>query len=731
MMKISRKTARRALYALLTLLVLAAAAIWIPRAVENHRAAQSPEALRARFIQEIGEAKGQDKLDLIARLAVQSPEYDPYAFDLRIGPRGSMHTSGSDETGLLKPEDRLPMLEQYVGGGRRDETLVRAAEQLAYEYDALGRSGDGDRALEEALARFEKGSLEYATLMLDRAERELAHGSLETAGKLLEESDVRVQRNAVDLKRRAAWIDSFSLFARGRTQEAIAEADRGLSGSPSAQPLRSLRESLTMLAEEPSASSAVFKGRLTYSDGKPAARAGVFLLGENEDGSPNQAEPYRAVTDPEGRFEIRNVVPGYYGLELGLDEKQADGWSWPIRWDDWIRFENGETLSRELVIKPRIELRSPVNEQKLTGETVEFSWSAVEDAAYYDLIGSIPDRDDTISTGTLIRERIAGNRIVLPIEDLYAVPGSIDYPESGDWKASDPYRMLAYMNPDARFSWSVRAYDADGRVISESTGYGKNADQADLLPFFYLKQRTLTDTDKLLLKGKLSEAAAAYRQETESDPNDVHALRMLSRLSLARAEISGDAQAKKETALLLRRLAEFGLSPQEAQRLSELSYAEAAWEDYDDDFRLYKELNGGYAEPSARARHASSLLYRGQTDEARRAFEAIVREDPLHRFLGLYLAAELRAGLSLREASALAERYPELGDQRGSSYWAALLDRMSSERSRDLEAFDTKLQLALDEFLRSRKIDPNASPSEAGSGFASIDAFVRAVADIR
>ncbi|WP_281202997.1 hypothetical protein [Cytobacillus kochii] len=98
---------------------------------------------------------------------------------------------------------------------------------------------------------------------------------------------------------------------------------------------------------------------------------------------------------------------------------------------------------------------------------------------------------------------------------------------SGDEPNSvDPNTLLAFTNPNNRFSWSVDAFDEHDKLLTRSNGYRLGNDTIGHLPFFYLKTRTLTEADQLLLDKKFTEALEAYKVNLD----DKHSERMIKRL---------------------------------------------------------------------------------------------------------------------------------------------------------------------------------------------------------
>lgn len=123
------------------------------------------------------------------------------------------------------------------------------------------------------------------------------------------------------------------------------------------------------------------------------------------------------------------------------------------------------------------------------------------------------------------RSHIATNKTDVPVEDLYnhtvGLSMSDDEPNS-----VDPITLLAFTNPNNRFSWSVDAFDENDELLTRSNGYRLGNDTIGHLPFFYLKMRTLTEADQLLLDKKFTEALEAYKV----NPEDKHSERMIKRL---------------------------------------------------------------------------------------------------------------------------------------------------------------------------------------------------------
>lgn len=713
---------------------------WLLSVFDRYQPFQSPEQKLSHAMQAIEQADGRGKAELIEQTVIDPYFYTPYMFEVHLGASSTLSSGGKEEA-RLTPEERIPLLEWYMRHAEPGHFLVRAAEQIAYEYDVLGKDAEAERLLADTVERLPQNAAERRELLLIQAERQLESGSLAQARESLEQAGPATDKDDAiyDFSDSHGWLSSRLLFAEGQAKSALESADRALSkqtrtdaagsASESYAVLEGYRNSLrTALAQQDSEPS-VFSGKLVRSDGTSVSRAGIFLRENDRTQYRGDKEPYHAVTDEQGRFEIRGVVPGFYQLEVGLSYEQLEEWSWPFDWDDRIEIKGNSNVERKLTMTPLIKQKSPLGGQELTEDIVEFSWSKVEDADYYKLNGMIPNHDNGGGIGSMIVSGIKENHLSIPIDELYATPGGLSWSEDNDWESTEPNTLLAYMNPDSKFSWSVEAYDAEGNKIAQSFGPRVDSTNSDTLPEFYLKQRSLTPADRLALKGELSQALDRYRSNAEADPNDTESLRMLIRLLYAKSQIKEDQSAQAELIPLLERLNEQSTNPREIEKLLSLFYETADWQNYERYYRLYLQTNDEAISSYERSAHATSLLIQGKIDEARQEFADALSEDPTHRFIGMALAAELAAGRTLTEAQDMAQTYPQLDQEQVWTYWPDLLEAMDKERSVSPDKFDAQLEQSLSLFLKKREAGLDAVSLEP-SGLSSIDDFIDALANV-
>ncbi|WP_313640267.1 carboxypeptidase-like regulatory domain-containing protein [Paenibacillus sp.] len=582
---------------------------------------------RTELLQKIESTTGSKRMELIQTNIIDKEHgYDPYRYDVNIGPSMSQWNHDEPITSDLLLEDKIALLEEYILDGPADNTRIFAAKLLAYEYDALGRKDDGDQALITASKQLNSNSLVAKKLAFLRAERSLNRGDTAVAEAILEQPTFPSEYQE-DLDAQKAWLTGRLLFTKGEAQQALAvvtdglesykkfwlnvhkqmsqvtsnsdkdTTDNGTAGSSSGSApeigtsetemqLEALRSAIQSAIDMGSTSTAVVSGTLTRSDGTPVSRAGIFLRAESEvHHSITAAEPYRIVTDADGRFEFHGVIPGFYQLQLGLSYDQIDGWTWPIQYDDWIEVKPGDVLNERIVLQPLLELQSPINQETITDQSVDFHWKAVEGAAYYRLSGGVSTVGSSFSSQ--IRDHITDNQVSIPVDELYYNSG-FSYSSGGEgWESIEPLSFLGFMNPEVRFSWNIEVLDAEGRLITRSNGYRLNEDTVGNLPFFYLKERELTAADQLLLDKKPDQALEMYQQNAADDPQDAHALHMLVKLMLAKSSITKDDSLEDLAIPSLKKLIQLQPSTNYAFTLTQYYFDHADWKSYNEYYSRY------------------------------------------------------------------------------------------------------------------------------------------------
>ncbi|NGZ74358.1 carboxypeptidase-like regulatory domain-containing protein [Saccharibacillus alkalitolerans] len=741
-MKIKLKVKHLVLGLLVPAVVVGSAAYAAPSLISAVSNVQADA--RGDLLNKLNRAKGDEQLKLIRENVLGYAQgYSPYLFDAYFDSgyvfnHISQRRLAEDPARLLTRADRIPLLRAYVERAESDIWLVQAADQLAYVYDADGRTEDGDRAIELALARANQSPAVRGQLLLLQAGRLLKQGQFAAADSLLEADEDSSIVADPQLRIRFDLLRARAQYADGHPQEALDTAHRGLKAYNEAtgteggetqgtwargsgdngidKRLARLERAIRHSIQLGDTASSTLTGVLKRSDGTPIAGAGVFLLHESEmyigfgvrDERPFDQRfmdepPYRVLTDDQGRFEIKGVMPGIYQINLGVSLAQADGWTYPINFYEWFEIKGGQTVQKNLTMRPLIGQEAPIDGKTIDTDTVELRWKEVPGASYYRVMSSFSNKKGTGTTGGYMSERFqryTKPQASVPVDRFYRMPSiywSFDR-RSGtnvSWDQFDPKDLLGFSDPDALVSWTVNAYDAQDRLIASSYGYRLNEINASSLPTFYLKRKNLSDADRLLLERKWTQAIETYRSEYEADGTDTHAVRMLADLLYIRSYADNQPRLEREAVSLLEEANERQPNMEDTYKLMSYFYERADWARYEHYYTLYVKLLGRQPDYFELGNHAMSLLKRGRAEEAQAEFSASLATDPSHHYAGPLLALKLQGGLPLDEARKLAESYPEFDYAESGYDWQLMLIDLETERANDPAGFDAKLREGL------------------------------------
>jgi len=621
--------------------------------------------------------------------------------DIIIG-AGTVMEKGPDLGRSFLWQEKAPYLEQYVTSGPANGYLVRAAKQLAYYYDKTGEQSKAIACLQTAEDRMhneENYVNSWQELALARAKLLSANGDIADSNQVLEKLSEQSDSNWLNQDMTVLKVQN--LIRQGKLKEALA-----LTGDHISEARKSEQGWRNALVPSPTTLGGQIKkalqqgtgpvevgGTLKRSDGSPIAGAGVFLRYDHDlNHSVMEQELHQTMTAADGSFVFRGVLTGQYKIYLGLSYDQLDGYSWSKGNDDWIEVQTGgqttsgnaahndeHMIEHNIVLTPLIELVEPVNQMVITEPEVTFRWEPVEGAAYYNLLGRIQVKNGSI--GSVMKSYIKGHELRLTTDELYRVRIGLSFGESGDWNSISPESLLGFANTDNRFAWEIQAYDHEGRQLSSSGGYRLREETMGNLPFFYLKARTMTAADHLVLAGKMDEALAAYRAAYEEDEKDIYSLNMLIRMLSAKDSVVGDAAAKAEAFHYLKRLRELTAAPDILNELLMFYYEQRNWSAYHAELNEYLRISGQPLNDYEQSIYATALMMQEKLEDAAKAFQVAMEIDNSHRFVGNYLAVLLSSRDTMEPALRVAKKYPERMLNTNERYWELLVEQLQQEAS--------------------------------------------------
>lgn len=620
-------------------------------------------------------------------------------FDVYTGPSITYYHDIS-----LTWEEKLPFIDQYVKEGPLDDTLSFAVERLADYY--LHDTEKVDAIFATALARIPKNDpWLHNELMLSQVKVSLKQGLFQKAEQLLHEMEANASPDDDTL----AAINVFQaeiLIHEGKLAEAKEQIKLGkaafktnwfsfneeeesdlMKEQPLYEKMMLLEQRITERTYKKQHYEGKITGKITRNDGTPIANIAVFLKEEEQVyRSRSEFQRYETRTNEHGEYEFNYVMPGSYQLFLGMMYDQIDGWTWPNERNDWIDIDGTKEVTYDVTFHPLIDIDTPTNYQTITTDHILFSWEEVEEAAYYNIQLGVAMEE--VSTTIEFKTHIKGNELSVPIEDMYAQTVGVSFHDDEDpFQSVNPSSILAFTNPDGKYFWSVEAYTKDDELLTRSDGYRLHEDTVGKLPFFYLKERTLSDADKLLVQKDVKGALQAYKEAYENNPDDLHSLRMITRLVRHEVEAKETDIEKTNHALpyYLDLAEKNAASTEDLLTILSFYYDIQDFTSFHTWLKVYEREVGGKEnlDVYVRSLYASALMKQGQLKEAQKVFQKVVPDDKDHRFIGHWLATEILLDESFDTLLTLADHYPERDLESERLSWFMLMMALEKEAKQD------------------------------------------------
>ncbi len=681
------------------------------------RLAKGDEAAKDDLLQmlEEGHLLASQEWGLIEDYMIEGDRF--YRFDVYVGPAFSQ-VDDRDDVSFSWPEKR-PYIEKYVQEGPVNDYYAKAAKDLMMYFEELGDWSNADDVLVKAAERLKDDMYRFdkQDLLLERVRLALRFNKLQEANLYVQNVIATLNEDDAFIRGEVGELKARIILREGRVEEAYQDIQKQLTAyekqfrQQKADKTETYTDDqahydmLQLIAirlievRQSNTDASNVEGKVVRSNGEPVQRVGVFLRKEHDvNRSIGEDEPYQIVTDEQGRFNFQGVVPGNYQIFLGLKFDQIDGWVYPIDMYDWITIDGSEDITHDITLQKLFDVKSPINGERITGDTIQFSWEAVDDAAYYNISMDVPI--DSGSIGRSIKTHIKGTELSLPIEELYAQRGNILI---GDEETVDGSVILGVANPNIRLSWRVEAFDDDGKLITRTNGYRLNDDTMGNLPSFRLQERQLTDADRLLIDDKIEAALSAYMDNYDHNPDDLHSLRMI--YSLIGTKGDGTFETRNELAYpYTQALVEKEEGASALPYISDLvgyHYNREEWSDVVHWFHFYRELNNNDREgfDYVQGKYGHAQMMQGKLSEAREAFEKSQEPEYGNRFVGKWLALELYLGTSFSDVVQLARQHPEPPDSYGKHEdWEKMLIGMEDEARED-DHYRETLQKGIQQYI--------------------------------
>ncbi|KGP74694.1 carboxypeptidase-like regulatory domain-containing protein [Pontibacillus yanchengensis] len=626
-------------------------------------------------------AQQSEKGDLFAQLETLSGEErwkrieEDIISRFRIKPYDVYKTAGSTELTNLsenKNEEWIPFIREYIEEIPEDKKrppqngyYKEAVEKLAKYYEKKQNWEEATKVLSQGMDALPEDTDGYQTFKVQKLLVESYQHPASALEKLneIKPYEVKEYQYAELLKRQTKL-----LMDAGQLDEAHEKLTKGMEYMEQNHAvLQSIQERLE--AWKNGEDLVTYQGKLQTDDGKPLSHAKVFLVNPDRKGNSfTEKQSPSSITDDQGNFKIEALPKGDYQLMLGMTLDQVDGYTWPVESDEWLDVQSD--VKRNITLPSLIKINSPINDQMVKGDKVEFSWEPVEDAAYYQLHFGIQYEGGGITTTA--SEHIESNAFEMSKQAfLFQSFGTVQIMDGDGEMQIVPESLLGLSNPNVDMYWYVDAYNKQGEILTSSNGFRLSKENAAQIPYFHYEKQSLTEADELLLDGKLDEAFAAYKK----DENDLHSQRMIYEIISSDRDMSRYEQLQGALPYL-KELAKRTDLKNYWHQLATHAYLEGDWERYRKFVEKQDEREivwDGYDW----GKYAIVSMKMGKDDEAEQYFLNSLEEDGTNRFSLSYAMLELHRTGSFEKAQQIVEKYPERS--LSSQDWAKRLEEIKRQ----------------------------------------------------
>ena len=272
-----------------------------------------------------------------------------------------------------------------------------------------------------------------------------------------------------------------------------------------------------------------FHGK-AFIDGKPAAYAMVYLKDtnfRNQDSSMmGMHDGIRciAVTDSDGSFKMDHVPDGIYGVGVSIDWQRIQGKALQMDKSFSLKFEGNAVINKDISFLDTAEMLAveDVGEGKF-----RFSVNMPDGADYYTIdMGELLEGEDKqfMANNRFKSDRIDEAEYILDTakERYRSMNTGASYSNSG----IDPRYLFEPFYHTGDYAYYVTFYDKDGDILYDSNGIYPNR-QKDTVN---ITGSQWSEADKLLLDKKYEEAIKLYETQLNDAQQDLHALKVLTKL---------------------------------------------------------------------------------------------------------------------------------------------------------------------------------------------------------
>ncbi len=228
------------------------------------------------------------------------------------------------------------------------------------------------------------------------------------------------------------------------------------------------------------------------------------------------------ISDEDGYFEIANIPDGAYGMVLEIPWQRITGKNIVMHSGFDMIFKGNTSRNEDIALLDPISLEVTSQDKEVT-----FKWhnDIFPDDSYSLVLSELEEKDGILckTNNSHYSQQIRGNEVTFNVEELQKTAYRLGF-TYGD--KPDPKEYIEPLYHTGQYGYTLYNYAGNDMLYFSSEGIQPNQPWARLT----IQGSEWAKEDLLLLDGKFEEARVAYEALLEKEPENIHALKVLSRM---------------------------------------------------------------------------------------------------------------------------------------------------------------------------------------------------------
>lgn len=268
-------------------------------------------------------------------------------------------------------------------------------------------------------------------------------------------------------------------------------------------------------------------GRITL-EGKPQQNLMVFVKDAEYQNSWSSAVGRGdglvglGISDEQGYFEISGIPDGVYGITLYIPWQRITGKNITMHTDFDMVLKGNIKRVEDIALSAPIRL--DVTE---ADGAVTFRWDEQQlpEGAWMMTLSELNESDQMVyrTNNNYNVQQSKGNELTLNIREAQKIAYQQVFSYGGE---PDPMNYIEPLYHSGQYGYKLHGYQGSSMLHFSSEGIYPNQPPARLT----IRGSEWTKEDRLLLDGKFEEARKGYEAVLEKDPDNIHALKVLSKM---------------------------------------------------------------------------------------------------------------------------------------------------------------------------------------------------------